>query len=75
LGATDTFKGTSNTAYKTWLQEMQPTAAKHDFASFVGKKVADHADGVWTPGTVQVSSSGHSALHDAHIAGQHPLAQ
>ena len=57
-GATDIFKGTSNTAYKTWLQEVQPTAAKHDFASFVGKKVADHADGVWTTGMVQCLHQG-----------------
>ncbi len=58
LGATDIFNGTSTTAYKNWLQEVQPTAAKHDFASFVGKKVADHADGVWTPGTVQCLHQG-----------------
>ena len=57
LGA-DIFKGTSNTAYKTWLQEVQPTAAKHDFASFVGKKVAAHADGVWTTGMVQCLHQG-----------------
>jgi hypothetical protein len=57
LGA-DIFKGTSNTAYRNWLQEVQPTAAKHDFASFVGKKVADHADGVWTTGMVQCLHQG-----------------
>jgi hypothetical protein len=53
-----TFNGISNTAYKNWLQEVQPTAAKHEFASFVGKKVAAHADGVWTPGTVQCLHQG-----------------
>jgi hypothetical protein len=58
LGATDIFKGPSTTAYKNWLQEVQPTAAKHDFASFVGKKVAAHADGVWTTGMVQCLHQG-----------------
>ena len=58
LGATDIFNGTSTTAYKNWLHEVQPTAAKHDFASFVGKKVAAHADGVWTTGTVQCLHQG-----------------
>jgi len=58
LGATDTFNGTSTTAYKNWLQAVQPTAAKHDYASFVGKKVADQADGVWTTGMVQCLHQG-----------------
>jgi ElaB/YqjD/DUF883 family membrane-anchored ribosome-binding protein len=39
-GATDTFDGRSNTAYKRWLQAIQPTAAKHEYASFFDKKVA-----------------------------------
>jgi hypothetical protein len=49
----DTFDGRSNTAYKQWLAAVQPTTAKHDYASFVTKKVADQADGVWTTGTIQ----------------------
>ncbi len=49
-GATDIFDGRSTTAYKNWLQAVQPTAATHDFASFIGKKVEAHADGVWTTG-------------------------
>ncbi len=58
LGATDIFNGTSTTAYRNWLQAVQPTAAKHDFAAFVGKKVAAYADGVWTTGTVQCLHQG-----------------
>jgi heme oxygenase len=53
LGATDTFEGRSNTAYKTWLQEVQPTAATHEYASFINKKVAAEEDGLLTTGTVQ----------------------
>ena len=53
LGATDDFDGRSNTAYKQWLQAMQPSAATHEYASFINKKVADEEDGVWTTGTVQ----------------------
>jgi hypothetical protein len=53
LGATDTFEGRSNTAYKTWLQEVQPTAATHEYASFINKNVAAEEDDVWTTGTVQ----------------------
>ena len=53
LGATDAFDGRSNTAYKQWLQAMQPSAATHEYASFINKKVADEEDGVWTTGTVQ----------------------
>ncbi len=32
---------------------MHPTPASHDFAEFVGEKVAAHADDVWTIGKVQ----------------------
>jgi hypothetical protein len=53
LGATDTFEGRSNTAYKNWLQKVQPTAATHEYASFINKKVAAEEDEVWTTGTVQ----------------------
>ena len=58
LGVTDIFDVTSTTPYKNWLQAVQPTAAKHDYASFVGKKVAAHADGVWTTGMVQCLHQG-----------------
>ena len=58
VGATDIFNGTSNTAYRNWLQAVQPTAAKHDFAALVGKKVAAHAEGVWTTGMVQCLHQG-----------------
>jgi hypothetical protein len=80
LGATDTFEGRSMTAYKNWLATVQPTAATHEYATFINKKVADQADGVWTTGTVQCLHQGnmrvgHSALHDAHIASQQQLAQ
>jgi hypothetical protein len=57
-GATDTFDGCSQTAYKQWLAAVQPTAAKHKYASFVTKKVADQADGVWTTGTIQCLHQG-----------------
>jgi hypothetical protein len=52
-GDTDIFDGRSTTGYKNWLQTVQTTAATHDFASFIGKKVPDHTDGVWTTGMVQ----------------------
>jgi len=32
---------------------VQPTAATHDFVSFIDKKVAVHADDVWTTGKIQ----------------------
>jgi hypothetical protein len=51
-GATDTFDGHSNSAYKSWLQAVQPTAASHEYASFINEKVADHDNGVWTTGIV-----------------------
>jgi hypothetical protein len=53
-----TFDGRSNTAYKSWLQAMQPTTATHEYASFINKKVADQEDGVWTTGTVQCLHQG-----------------
>jgi hypothetical protein len=37
---------------------VQPTAAKHDYASFVTEKVADQADDVWTTGTIQCLRQG-----------------
>jgi hypothetical protein len=37
---------------------MQPTAATHEYASFINKKVADQEDGVWTTGTVQCLHQG-----------------
>jgi hypothetical protein len=37
---------------------VQPTAATHEYASFINKKVADQADGVWTTGTVQCLHEG-----------------
>ena len=52
-GATDTFDGRSNTAYKHWLQAIHPTAAKHEYASFFKVEVAAEEDGVWTTGKVQ----------------------
>ena len=61
LGATDIFDGRSDTAYKNWLQLVQPTEATHMYASFVEKKVADQCDGVWTTGTVQCLHQG--SLH------------
>jgi hypothetical protein len=57
-GATETFHGRSNTAYKNWLQLVQPTAASHVYASFVEQKVAAHCDVVWTTGTVQCLHQG-----------------
>jgi hypothetical protein len=54
LGATETFDGRSNTAYKHWhwLQAIQPTAVTHEYSSFVNAKVAAEEDGVWTTGKV-----------------------
>ena len=37
---------------------VQPTAATHEYASFINKKVADQADGIWTTGTVQCLHEG-----------------
>ena len=53
LGTTDMFDGRSTTAYKRWLQAIQPTAAKHEYASLFEVKVAAEEDGVWTTGKVQ----------------------
>ena len=53
LGATDTFDGRSNTAYKNWLQAIQPSAVTHEYASFLNEKVAAEEAGVWTTGKVQ----------------------
>ena len=58
LGATDTFDGRSKSAYKNWLQVVQPSAASHDYASFINEKVAEQCDGVWTTGTVQCLHQG-----------------
>jgi hypothetical protein len=52
-GTTDTFDGHSNTSYKRWLQVIQPTTAKHEYASFFEVKVATEEHGVWTTGKVQ----------------------
>jgi len=52
-GATDTFDGRSNTAYKRWLQAIQPTMATHEYSSFFNIEVAAEEDGVWTTGKVQ----------------------
>jgi hypothetical protein len=46
-GATDAFDGRSNTAYKHWLQAIQPTAATPEHASFINEKVAAEDDGIW----------------------------
>jgi hypothetical protein len=53
LGATDTFDGRSNTAYKRSMQTIQPTVTKHEYVSFFDLKVAAEEDGVWTTGKVQ----------------------
>jgi hypothetical protein len=45
--------GRSNAAYTRRLQAIQPTAAKHEYASFFDVKVAAEEDGVWTTGKVQ----------------------
>ena len=58
LGATDTFDGRSNSAYKNWLQVVQPSAASRDYAFFINAKVADHDTGVWTTGIVQCLHQG-----------------
>ena len=42
----------SYTACKRWLQVIQPTAAKHEYVSFVEVEVAAEEDGVWTTGKV-----------------------
>ena len=52
-GATDTFDGRSTSAYKRWLQAIQPTVAKHEYVSFVEVEVAAEEDGVWTTRKVQ----------------------
>ena len=58
VGATDTFEGHSNTAYRNWIQAVQPSAASHEYASFINAKVADHENGVWTTGIVQCLHQG-----------------
>ncbi len=52
-GVTDTFDGHSNAAYKRWLEVIQPTTVKHEYASFFEVKVATEEHGVWTTGKVQ----------------------
>jgi hypothetical protein len=47
------FDGRSTSAYKRWLQAIQPTVAKHEYVSFVEVEVAAEEDGVWTTGKVQ----------------------
>jgi hypothetical protein len=73
LGATDTFDGRSNTAYKRWLQAIQPTAATPEYASFINEEVAAEEDGVRTTGKVQCLLN--SVIHDARFACQQHLAQ
>ena len=48
--STDTFDGRSRTAYKKWLAALRPTAATHEYVSFINKKVAVQTDGVRTTG-------------------------
>jgi hypothetical protein len=38
--------------YKTWLQDIQPANATHQYASFLTKGVAEFFDGVWAIGKV-----------------------
>ncbi len=54
----DTFDGSSNSAYSHWLEAVQSTAASHEYASFVTKKVVAQANGVWTTGTIQCLRQG-----------------
>jgi hypothetical protein len=54
----ETFDRSSNTAYKHWLETVQPTAASHEYASLVTKKVAAQANGVCTTGTIQCLRQG-----------------
>ena len=37
-GAIDTFHGRSNSAYKAWLQAVQPADASHEYAAFFNEK-------------------------------------
>ena len=69
----DTFDGNSNTTYKRCLESVQPTDTSLEYASFVTKKVAVQANVVWNWDN-SVSSSGSSAVHDAHISSQHNFA-
>ena len=59
-GATDTFtfEGRSNSAYKAWLQAVQPAGTTHEYAAFINKKVAAKEEGVWTTGQVQCQHQG-----------------
>ena len=57
-GATDTFHGRSNSAYKAWLQAVQPADASHEYAAFFNEKVAAYEQGVWTTGQVQCQYQG-----------------
>ena len=58
VGATDTFHGRSNSAYKAWLQAVQPADASHEYAAFFNVKVAAYEQGVWTTGQVQCQYQG-----------------
>jgi hypothetical protein len=40
LEVSDTFDGRSNTAYKHWLEGIQPTATMPEYVSFIDEKVA-----------------------------------
>ncbi len=54
----DTFDGSSNSAYRLCLEAVQPTAASHEYPSFVTKKVAAQVNGVWTTGTIECLRQG-----------------
>jgi hypothetical protein len=58
VGSTDIFNVTSTTAYRHWLQAVQPTPSTQDFGTLIGEKVAGYADGVWTTGMVQCLHQG-----------------
>ena len=57
-GTTDTFDDRSNSAYKAWLQTVQPAGTTHEYAAFINKKVAAKEEGVWTTGQVQCQHQG-----------------
>ena len=44
FGTPESFTGRSTAAYKKWLQDIQPTNATHQYASFLSKEVDEFFD-------------------------------
>jgi hypothetical protein len=57
-GTPESFNGRTTAAYKTWLQDIQPAHATHQYTSCLTKDVAECFAGVWYVGKVQCIHQG-----------------